>query len=268
MGAVVWSRAALSSERIGDRVEHAGTRRVGGERRGDEDGQAVRSALAERPVVIADGHHRYETALAYRDEQRALHPDAGPNAPFEFILAYFANLYAPGTLLLPIHRLIVDSEMPAAEVWKARLPDWEQRSVPIETAESIPQLLEEHLAPLADGHAFAADDASDELRIFFRPRRAGEDLTIRVIHRDVIAGVFELDEAAVRGGAIQYPKNALRTARDLREGHGAVALYTNPLTAEDVFEVTAAGEVLPQKSTFFFPKLPTGLVFRPIEDRV
>jgi uncharacterized protein (DUF1015 family) len=230
--------------------------------------QSVRNVLDTRPVVIADGHHRYETALAYRDEQRAMNPDAGPNAPFEFILAYFANLYAPGTLLLPIHRLIVDGEMPAAEVWKARLPDWEQRSVAIESPESIPQLLEEHLAPLADQHAFAADDASGELRIFCRQRETGDDLTIRVIHRDVIAGVFELDEAVVRGGAIQYPKSALRTARDLREGHGAVALYTNPLTAEEVFAVTAAGEVLPQKSTFFFPKLPTGLVFRPIEDRV
>ncbi len=228
--------------------------------------QAVQDALRSRSVVIADGHHRYETALAYRDEQRALHPDAGPAAPFEYILAYFANLYAPGTLLLPIHRLIVDGEMPPAEVWKARLPGWEQKTVPIESAEAIPQLLEEHLAPLGDQHAFAADDASGELRIYSRPRQAGEDLTIRVLHRDVIAGVFDLDEAAVRGGAIQYPKSALRTAHDLREGHGAVALYTNPLSAEDVFDVTSAGEVLPQKSTFFFPKLPTGLVFRPIED--
>jgi len=228
--------------------------------------RAVQDALASRPVVIADGHHRYETALVYRDEQRALHPDAGPDAPFEFILAYFANLYAPGTLLLPIHRLIVDGEMPAAQVWKARLPGWEQRTVPIGSAEDIVRLLEEHLAPLSDQHAFAADDASGELRIFSRPREAGDDLTIRVIHRDVIAGVFELDEAAVRAGAIQYPKSALRTAHDLREGHGAVALYTNPLSAEDVFAVTAAGEVLPQKSTFFFPKLPTGLVFRPIDD--
>jgi uncharacterized protein (DUF1015 family) len=229
--------------------------------------QSVRKALDTRPVVIADGHHRYETAIAYRDEQRALNPDAGPDAPFEFILAYFANLYAPGTLLLPIHRLIVDGEMPSAEVWKASLPGWEQRSVAIDTPESIPKLLEEHLAPLAHQHAFAADDASGELRIFSRPREDGDDLTIRVIHRDVIGGVFELDEAAVRGGAIQYPKSAQRTAHDLREGHGAVALYTNPLTAEDVFSVTSAGEVLPQKSTFFFPKLPTGLVFRPIEDR-
>jgi uncharacterized protein (DUF1015 family) len=83
-----------------------------------------------------------------------------------------------------------------------------------------------------------------------------------VVHRDVIAGVFGLDEAAVRDGAIDYPKDALQTARDLRSGRGSVALYLNPLAPEDVFRVTAAGEVMPQKSTFFYPKLPTGLVFR------
>ena len=66
----------------------------------------------------------------------------------------------------------------------------------------------------------------------------------------------------MRGGAIAYPKSALQTARDLRAGHGSVALYLNALDPEDVFRVTAAGEVLPQKSTFFYPKLPSGLVFR------
>ena len=87
---------------------------------------------------------------------------------------------------------------------------------------------------------------------------------MRAIHAEVIEGVFGLDEEAVRAGAIAYPKSAEQTARDLRAGFGTVALYLNPLSPEDVFRVTAAGDVLPQKSTFFAPKLPTGLVFRPI----
>lgn len=225
----------------------------------------VRDALAERPVVIADGHHRYETALAYRDEQRAAQPDAGPDAPHEFILAYFANVYAPGSLLLPIHRLIVKGQMPAEHAWAERLPGWKQDRVALPSAEAVTGVLAEHLTPLRDRHAFAVDDASDTLRVFSRARRPGEPLSIRVIHRDVIGGVFGLDEEAVRTGAIEYPKSALRTARDLRAGRGTVAVYTNPLAPEDVFSVTAAGDVLPQKSTFFYPKLPTGLVFRPFE---
>jgi hypothetical protein len=139
------------------------------------------------------------------------------------------------------------------------------QSVALAGAEAVPAALEQYLAPLTGRFAFAADDASGTLRIFSRPASGG-DLSVRVIHKEVIEGVFGLDETAVRGGAIAYPKNAEQTARDLRAGQGSVALYLNPLLPDDVFRVTAAGDVLPQKSTFFAPKLPTGLVFRPIGD--
>jgi uncharacterized protein (DUF1015 family) len=228
-----------------------------------DDPAAVRAAtefLAQRPVVIADGHHRYETALAYRDERRAA-GDAAQGAPHEWILACFANAYAPGTLLLPIHRLVCKGGAPTPAAWRERLPGWSVREVRLDDPARIDAALAEHLAPLADRHAFAVDDASGVLRILSRPAAAGE-LGVRVLHREVIEGVFGLDEAAVREGAIAYPKSAPQTARDLRAGKGVVALYLNPLRPDDVFRVTAAGEVLPQKSTFFTPKLPTGLVFR------
>jgi uncharacterized protein (DUF1015 family) len=227
--------------------------------------EAVRAFLAPRPLVIADGHHRYETALAYRDEQRAAAPQAGADAPWEWILAYFANAFAPGSLLLPIHRLIRHGAAPSEREWSARLPGWRCESVALARAEELPGLLASRLAPLRDRHAFAADDAHGRLRIFSRPRAAAGELSVRVIHREAIEGVFGLDERAVREGAIEYPKSALQTALDLRAGRGVVALYLNPLTPEDVFRVTAAGEVLPQKSTFFYPKLPTGLLFRRLE---
>jgi uncharacterized protein (DUF1015 family) len=224
--------------------------------------EAVCRVMAERPVVIADGHHRYETALAYRDERRAAGDGEGAH---DWILAYFANAYAPGSLLLPIHRLILKGAPLTPAAWKERLAGWECREVPIPDADAIPSLLADHLEPLADRHAFAADDASGSLRIFSRPRQDARELTVRAIHREVIEGVFGLDEEAVRGGAIAYPKSAAQTARDLRAGRGLTALYLNALSPEDVFRVTAAGEVMPQKSTFFHPKLPTGLVVRSLE---
>jgi uncharacterized protein (DUF1015 family) len=226
--------------------------------------EAVTRFLADRPVVIADGHHRYETALSYRDEQ----PPGEGDAPWNWMLAYFANAYAPGSLLLPIHRLIVAAPPPDDATWQERLSGWSQQQVPVGDAESVPALLEEHLTPLRGAHAFAADDGSGSLRVFSKPRggNGSAELTIRVLHREVIAGVFGLDEAAVARGAIDYPKSALQVARDLRAGRGTVALYLNPLSPEEVFRVTEAGEVLPQKSTFFHPKLPTGLVFRPLAE--
>jgi uncharacterized protein (DUF1015 family) len=229
--------------------------------------ESVRAFLEPRPLVIADGHHRYETALAYRDEQRAASPGAGESAPFEWILAYFANAFAPGSLLLPIHRLILRGSPPSDREWAERLPGWSCETVALASAREITGLLASRLAPLRERHAFAADDASGRLRIFSRPRAraAADELSVRVIHREVIEGVFGLGERAVREGAIDYPKSALQTALDLRAGRGVVALYLNPLAPEDVFRVTAAGEVLPQKSTFFYPKLPTGLLFRSFE---
>jgi uncharacterized protein (DUF1015 family) len=222
----------------------------------------LRAFLAERPVVIADGHHRYETALAYRDERRRAEPQAGPDAAFECTLAYFANAYAPGTLLLPIHRVVREVPAPDDAGWAARLPGWTQERVAIAGADAVPAALERHLAPLADRHAFAADDGSGTLRVFSRPRAANDDLSIRVVHAEVLHGVFGLDDAAVRDGAVAFPKHAPEAAREVRAGRGSVALYLNPLAAEDVFRVTGAGEILPQKSTFFHPKLPSGLVFR------
>ncbi len=230
-----------------------------------EEIERIRAFLSDRPLVIADGHHRYETALAFRDEERARLPGAGPEAPHEWLLVYLANAFAPGSLLLPIHRLVKKGSIPTQAAWRDRLSDWSQQTVPVDRAELLPELLAQYLEPLGDRHAFAADDASGTLRIFSRPR-TGEELTVRVIHREVIEGVFGLDEEAVREGAIAYPKSALQTARDVRAGRGIVALYLNALRPGDVFRVTAAGEVMPQKSTFFFPKLPTGLVFRTLAD--
>jgi uncharacterized protein (DUF1015 family) len=227
--------------------------------------RSLQAQLAERPLVIADGHHRYETALEYRDEcRRQAGGVAAGDAPYEWILACLSNAFAPGSLLLPIHRLVKKGSLPTPAAWDQRLPGWARRNLPIASADALPGLLAAHLAPLRDRHAFAVDDASGTLRVFSRP--ADGELTVRVVHAQVIAGLFGLDERAVREGAIDYPKDALQTARDLRDGRGLVALYLNALTPDDVFRVTAAGERMPQKSTFFYPKLPTGLVFRTFEE--
>jgi uncharacterized protein (DUF1015 family) len=225
--------------------------------------EELRAFMAPRPVVIADGHHRYETALGFRAECRAA-GETGEAASPERLLSYFANAYAEGTLLLPIHRLVREAPAPDAASWeRLEASGWTCREQASAEPEAMQALLKEHLEPLADRFAFAADDGSGTLRIFSRP--ADEELSVRVIHREVLGGVFGLDDAALREGAVSFPKSTIQVARDLAAGKGTVALYLNALSPDDVFSVTEAGETLPQKSTFFAPKLPTGLVFRRLD---
>ncbi len=258
-------RGAFSGEPLARAADDQGTEQVLARLDDPEALRAIREFLAERQVVIADGHHRYETALAYREECRArADGDPGATRPEDLLLVYLANAFAPGTLLLPIHRVVRKGPVPSEHLWRERLAGWEESRVPVPDAAAIPGILERELAPRARDHAFAADDGSGVLRIFTRP--ADGNLTIRVLEEEVVGGVFGIDREAIREGALAFPKDARLAAEEVRAGRGAVALYVNPLTPDDVFRVTRAGEVLPQKSTFFVPKLPSGLLFRPLDE--
>lgn len=220
----------------------------------------VQRFLAARALVIADGHHRYETGLAYQAERRA----AG-DASADHIFVYLANAYAAGSLLLPIHRLLVRAPAPSEARWaELAAAGWQQRAVPVSSPDQVEPALRDALAPHTGAPAFAADDGRGQLRVF--TKAATPELSIEVFHREIVVGFFGLDEAAVRDGAVAFPKAIPEAARDVRAGRGTVALYLNPLRPEDVFRVTAAGATLPQKSTFFYPKLPTGLLFRSLDE--
>lgn len=222
--------------------------------------------LAARPLVIADGHHRYETGLAYQAERRAARLNEAERDGADYIFVYLANAYAAGSLLLPIHRLLVRTPVPSDARWsELARAGWSHRAVAAASPEQVEAALREALAPHTGAPAFAADDGRGQLRVFWKPANAS-DLSIEVFHREIVVGFFGLDEEAVRSGAVAFPKAAAEAARDVRAGRGSVALYLNPLRPEDVFRVTAAGSTLPQKSTFFYPKLPTGLLFRSLDE--
>jgi uncharacterized protein (DUF1015 family) len=257
---------ALEADVLGDASDDAGVDYTLARISDAEDVAAIECFLAERPVVIADGHHRYETALEYRREQ-----GAGAEAASNSTLAFFANLYAKGSLLLPIHRVLQRSAMegpaPDDATWDEKLPGWKQESVTLDAdGADIAEQLDAHLSPRAAHPAFAADDGSGTLRVFWRDEPLGDELMVRILERDVLGGVFDLDEHDIREGAVSFPKSSPRAAEEVRGGSGVVALYLNALDPDDVFRVTQAGERMPQKSTFFSPKVPTGMVFRDHED--
>src|SRR5262249_53368426 len=105
--------------------------------------------LAPRPGVIADGHHRYATALNYRAGRRAEAGAEAARAPYERALGYFATAYGAGTLLLPIHRVVRRVPAPTDAAWRERLPGWSETHVALGPG-GAPAALDRALAPLAD----------------------------------------------------------------------------------------------------------------------
>jgi uncharacterized protein (DUF1015 family) len=224
--------------------------------------------MAERASVIADGHHRYETALEYRREKAAAAREGDGNdaesarAPWQSTIAYFANAYAPGSLLLPIHRVVRKAPAPPVEVWRERLPGWTIRVLPAMGLDEIDARLADELSPLAGQAAFVAEAGDGTVLLAHRPEPLKDELMVRIVENEILGAVFGLDPDAIRGGAVSFPKSARRAGQEVRDGQGTVALYLNPMTPDDVFRATSEGEVMPQKSTFFYPKIPTGMVFR------
>jgi len=228
----------------------------------------LREFMAARPSVIADGHHRYETALEYRRQQDALEAAVGAEGsasverPWHSTIAYFANAYAPGSLLLPIHRVVREVPAPAESVWREKMPSWSVRALASVSLDRLDALIADELSPRAGQPAFLVETNDGMTLLIHRSEPLKNELMVRIIEKEVLGAVFRLDPDAIRAGAVSFPKSARRAGQEVREGEGTAALYLNPMTPDDVFRATAEGEVMPQKSTFFSPKIPTGMVFR------
>jgi len=187
--------------------------------------------------------------------------EAAPE-PWQSTIAYFANAYAPGSLLLPIHRVVRKAPAPSVEVWREKMPGWTIRVLPGMELDQIEARLADELSPLAGQAAFVAEAGDGTVLLAHRPEPLKDELMVRIVENEILGAVFGLDPDAIRGGAVSFPKSARRAGKEVRDGDGTVALYLNPMTPDDVFRATSEGEVMPQKSTFFYPKIPTGMVFR------
>ncbi len=225
------------------------------------------------PVYIADGHHRYETSLRYRDERRMTR-SCEPDPPFDFILALLLDADEPLTVL-PTHRVVRGLGDDGVAALRAGLDGLFE--VTPTTAEA-----------LLDRFAAAGGLAGGEGRFGFVTRELAWLLTARrhafermvpaggdaVRHLDVtmlgatLESLAGIDAVAVAGGErIRYTKSADEAIALVREGaDGADAAFLlEPTPVASILDVSADGDVMPQKSTYFYPKALTGLVFNPHE---
>ncbi|NVB42063.1 DUF1015 domain-containing protein [Pseudenhygromyxa sp. WMMC2535] len=242
---------------------------------------ALEAVLADRNIYIADGHHRYETMCTFRDELEA----AGRGEAAKWGMIYLSNLDDDGLVVLPTHRLVHGIEAQALDEVIAQLRpyfDVEARALPGDPADLRSTLI--GASEAADGRAAVGLAVPGEgtmqlltLRADFDPAAAGlgalpealQRLDVALLHELVLERVLGISkEAQAAKTNLRYYKStpkALAVAQgDDPEGGTQLVCFMNATPVGDVVAVCDSGEVMPQKSTFFFPKIPTGLVFRDI----
>ncbi len=241
-----------------------------------DDPQAIAAIQGEmepkRNLIIADGHHRYETALAYREEMRRKTPDWKPDMAFNYRMVGLVSMDDPGLTILPTHRLIHS------------LPHWDTQGFlaqAMEFLEAWPmegreQLLAQMARMAASEHVFGLFDGryyllrlKDEaiLDQVMEASRAGEwkSLDVTILHELLIERVLGIDKEKVRRQEnIRYLRDAEEGLRVVQKGEAQALFLLNPTKIEQVKACSGVGEKMPQKSTDFYPKMITGLVMMPV----
>ncbi|HXR98434.1 MAG TPA: DUF1015 domain-containing protein [Terriglobales bacterium] len=228
----------------------------------------LQAAMAPLPLVIADGHHRYETALLWSQEQDAEHPGSSTR-PWQWVMTTCVNLDAPGLVVLPTHRLVYglpDFTPARASQALRKLFDWEP------LGETTWATLAPRLASAAGARPVFAVVLAGESALL-RPKA---DLDLPQLLPDALPEQRKLDVLLLHQLALNLAlgvtPDMVREERYLRYAHSApealaavqsgaaqAAFLLNPIPPAQVRDVALAGGVMPQKSTDFFPKLLTGL---------
>ncbi|NLF03016.1 MAG: DUF1015 domain-containing protein [Anaerolineales bacterium] len=232
----------------------------------------VREMAPRRNLIIADGHHRYETALNYRDEMRAQHPDMPADAAFNYVMVTMVSMEDAGLVILPTHRLIHSyGRMSASQALEQAGAYFDVARVDSRAAMERLLSVREPNRPrfgFYDGGTYAVltlRDARllDELLSERAP--AWRTLDVTVLHELFIERVLGIDKGAVeRHEHIEYLRDPAPGYAAVAGGQAEFLLVMNPTRMEQVQACTTVGERMPQKSTDFYPKVISGLVMMPV----
>jgi uncharacterized protein (DUF1015 family) len=240
------------------------------------------AAMAAKKIVIADGHHRYETALAYRDECRRQAAEPNSNAPYEKAMMTFVNYVAPGLVILPTHRVVRNLRDFNAAAFRQKLLRWfEELPLPSDPQadragahEDIRRALTDHAAEHAIGICNTEGCALVRLRadvglenILRDVSPAQRSLDVVLLHRLILQECLGITaESVVRESYITYEREIDAAISAVDRGEAQMAFLLNPVSVAQVAEMAMAGEVLPQKSTDFYPKLLSGLAIYRLDE--
>ena len=242
--------------------------------------KTIQSNMADKKLIIADGHHRYETALNFERECRtSRHP--GEQNDCSFAMMTFVNMESDGILILPTHRLVSNlSAWNAPSFREKARPYFEQTAFPFSDEGSKQEALRRMKQAMAqspgtsfgalfqaesqNGNAFyclSQRSGSDTDRLLADLTPAERSLDVTVLHRIVFGQCLGLDEAAIRDEKhLSYVRHFDEGIDGVLKGAAQACFFLNPVRIEQVRDIAFSGRVLPQKSTDFYPKLLSGLV--------
>ena len=231
--------------------------------------RAAQHAMADKKLIIADGHHRYETALNYRNERRAASGSPDPSAPYERVMMTLLNMDAPGLVILPTHRVVFGlKSFDLSSLLNAARPYFDtvspDSSAPLESrlvrlreeGRTSPSLLisTKQTSLILRARSGAADT------LLAQYTSAQRQLDVVQLHKVLLEKVLGLSEESIRNQEnLAYVREAAEAVERVHHGEAQIAFIMNPCRMEQVRDIAFAGGVLPQKSTDFFPKLLSGL---------
>jgi uncharacterized protein (DUF1015 family) len=239
------------------------------------------TAMADKKLIIADGHHRYETALAYSKEHAHESPAKAessvvqlphPAYPEAAVMMTFVNMDSDGLVILPTHRVVHSLEgFDPGKFASAANEYFCVEALPEAEAGDHIQILKRQT-----GAAFVAVTRTGPFLLRSRPEamtavlsglpERQRQLDLSHLHSVVLDRLLGLDAEKVREQTnLRYLRDAGEAVEQIRRGEADIAFLTNPVTMEQLKEVAFAGEVMPQKSTDFYPKLLSGLAIYALE---
>jgi uncharacterized protein (DUF1015 family) len=234
--------------------------------------RAVQDEMAsKRNLIIADGHHRYETALNYRDEMRKQHPGAPADAAFNYRMVTLVSMDDPGLVILPTHREVFGTQVDPAEVLARAQEGFDV--VPVADVDACLAAIKARAAEHAFG--FYARGRCHVL-VLRDPRLIegwiAEDrsldwksLDVSIAHKILLERAAGLSAEEMEAQAnLRYHRDPSLAIENVDKGEGDFVLLLNPTRIEQVKACAGQGEKMPQKSTDFYPKMVTGLTIMPV----
>ena len=238
--------------------------------------ERVTSMMAEKPLFIADGHHRYETALAYRKELQAAGETIGPEHPASFVLMLCVSMHHPGLAILPTHRVLHGLPGLTTDSLRAATEEhftWQE----FIGAEATSTRLWENLKA-ARGHAFGlwTRDTSKAFILTLKDIKVMDRLAadhskpwrrleVAILERVLLAGDLPKAVDSIDGLRRSYVHLAQQAFDAVHEDGADAALVLRPLPVQSLQDVAQEGERMPAKSTYFYPKALSGLVINPLD---